>query len=171
METDWRKAHSEHATLREIILEHAFVADLLKHLWAHGVFDVEILRSEFDARGYDLALSRGDVTRHIQLKAKRKSGKTRHVPISHRLARRAAGCVIVFVVNDDLRTDHYLWFGGAPADPLPSLEGFARSRHTKGDASGVKAERRHHVQLPLSRCTALGTMDEVASALLGPLPT
>ncbi len=45
-----------HSTLRERIVEHAFVGDALRLLWRSGVVDVEVLRSEFDAHGYDLLL-------------------------------------------------------------------------------------------------------------------
>jgi hypothetical protein len=39
-----------HSTLRERIVEHVFVGDVLRTLWKRGVTDVEILRPEFDAR-------------------------------------------------------------------------------------------------------------------------
>lgn len=41
--------HSRHSTLRERIVEHRFVADALQHLWKRDIFDVEVLRPEFDA--------------------------------------------------------------------------------------------------------------------------
>ncbi|MFE3835591.1 hypothetical protein [Pseudogemmobacter sonorensis] len=63
--TDHEK-HSRNSVLREIILEHLFVGELLRHLWRAGVTDAEILRSEFDAGGHDLVLSRDALTRHIQ---------------------------------------------------------------------------------------------------------
>lgn len=47
-------AHSLHSTLRERIVEHVFIGDALRRLWQREVRDVEILRSEFDAGGYDL---------------------------------------------------------------------------------------------------------------------
>ena len=161
------KAHSEHSSLREVILEHAFVADLLRHFWRSGIFDVEVLRSEFDAGGYELVVSRGSIIRHVQLKAKRVRGKTRAFPISQRLAHRKAGCIVVVVVNDDLQIDHFRWFGGGPGEPLPLVGEYQAARHTKGDASGVKAERRQHFLVPLSQFTPLPDIASVAEALLG----
>jgi hypothetical protein len=38
-----------YSTLRERIVEHVFVGDALRELWRKGVYDVEVLRSEFDA--------------------------------------------------------------------------------------------------------------------------
>lgn len=67
------RAHFEHSTLREHIVEHVFVGDALRALWRRGVLDVEVLRSEFDAYGYDIVMARGPVVRHIQFK----TGKTK----------------------------------------------------------------------------------------------
>jgi len=73
--------HSTHSVLREIILEHLFVGRLLQRLWQAGIYDAEILHSEFDAGGYDLVLNHGQITRHIQLKALISGGKRRHFDI------------------------------------------------------------------------------------------
>jgi len=162
-----RSAHFQNSALREIILEHAFVGDLLRHFWRLEIFDVEILRSEFDAGGHDLVVSRGDVTRHVQLKAKRLLGRTREFTISERLVAREAGCVLVFVVADDLAIDHYRWFGAGPKEPLPIDRAYKLARHTKGDASGAKSERQQHFRLPLLEFTTLASIGEVAEALVG----
>lgn len=69
--------HARNSVLREIVLEHFFVGEVLKRLWQKRIFDVEILRSEFDAGGYDLVLSRGEIVRHIQLKSRLVSSSTR----------------------------------------------------------------------------------------------
>ena len=53
--------HFTHSTLRERIVEHIFVGDVLRTLWRRGVTDVEILRPEFDAHGYDVVMSRGPI--------------------------------------------------------------------------------------------------------------
>lgn len=48
--------HSLRSTLRERIVEHVFVGEALRNLWRRGIADVEVLRSEFDAHGYDLIM-------------------------------------------------------------------------------------------------------------------
>lgn len=58
-------AHHLHSSLREKIVEHVFVGEALRALWRRGVFDVRILRCEFDADGYDLLMERGKIVRHI----------------------------------------------------------------------------------------------------------
>lgn len=63
-----------HSTLRERIVEHAFVGDALRLLWRKDVVDVEVLRSEFDAHGYDLVMTRGAVVRHIHSRRARPRG-------------------------------------------------------------------------------------------------
>ena len=50
--------------------------DALRRLWQLGVTDVEVLRSEFDAGGYDLVMTHGKIVRHIQMKTMMESGKT-----------------------------------------------------------------------------------------------
>ncbi|KAA9008896.1 hypothetical protein [Histidinibacterium aquaticum] len=168
---DLREAHSRQSVLREIILEHGFIADLLRLCWRRGVHDVEILRSEFDAGGYDLVVSRGDVTRHLQLKAKHVDGRRSSFAVGLRLAARPAGGVLCLVVTDDLEIDHYRWFGNGPDVPLPDITGMKVARHTKGDAEGTKAERPDHRLVPLSHFDKLRTIEEVAETLLGPLPS
>jgi hypothetical protein len=69
--------HYRHSSLRERIIEHIFVGDALREWWRDGVIDVEVLRSEFDAHGYDLVMSRGRIVRHIQLKASTRSKPSR----------------------------------------------------------------------------------------------
>ncbi|HEX3673682.1 MAG TPA: hypothetical protein VHU87_05365 [Rhizomicrobium sp.] len=61
--------HYQKSSLREKIVEHVFIGEALRMLWRKKIFDAEILRSEFDAFGYDLVLERGDTTRHVQLKS------------------------------------------------------------------------------------------------------
>jgi len=68
MAENGNEIHSTHSTLRERIVEHVFVGEALRTLWRRGIVDVEVLRPEFDAHGYDLVIARGDIIRHIQLK-------------------------------------------------------------------------------------------------------
>src|SRR5438876_11376181 len=82
--------HFTHSTLRERIVEHVFVGDVLRTLWRRGVTDVEILRAEFDAHGYDVVMSRGPVVRHVQLKTQA-AGK---VSVGRALAEKPSGCVV-----------------------------------------------------------------------------
>ena len=44
------------SSYREQLIEHQFVGALLQHLWIRGVHQVDVLRSEVDAAGYDLVM-------------------------------------------------------------------------------------------------------------------
>jgi hypothetical protein len=113
-------SHSIHSTLRERIVEHVFVGDALRRLWQLGVTDVEVLRSEFDAGGYDLVMSYRKVVRHIQLKSVMEDGKAANVKVSLKLMEKPSGCVLWIVLSPKLELKSYRWFGGEPGEPLPS---------------------------------------------------
>jgi hypothetical protein len=161
--------HSRNSTLRERIIEHVFIGDVLRRLWQLGITDVEVLRSEFDAGGYDLVLAWGAIIRHIQFKSVTVDGKAARTSVSLKLAEKPSGCVIWMVVTPALLIDSYLWFGAAPGLPLPDLDAFAVSKHTKGNADGVKLERPNHRTVPRRRFERLKTLDEVLTRLFGPL--
>jgi hypothetical protein len=94
------------------------LGELLRNLWRREVFDVEVFRSEFDAHGYALAVSRSDVVRHIQFK----TGTTKkpgEVSVALPLARKPSGCVIWIGITRRLDLESYFWFGGARGSPLP----------------------------------------------------
>ncbi|HVJ06294.1 MAG TPA: hypothetical protein VM578_11530 [Candidatus Saccharimonadales bacterium] len=164
------EAHFLHSTLRERIVEHVFVGDALRRLWQLGVTDVEVLRSEFDAGGYDLAMSRGKVTRHIQFKSVMTDGRTARTNISLKLMEKPSGCVIWIVVTPQLETQSYLWFGGLPGEPLPDISGLQVAKHAKGNAEGTKTERPNHRIVPRSRFVQLDGIDAVLRRLFGDLP-
>ena len=113
--------HFRHSVLRERIVEHVFIGETLRRLWIRGVTDVEVLRSEFDAGGYDLVMCRGPVVRHIQFKVSRVGGKTAGIKASLRLQETPSGCVLWVLVTSDLELQTFLWFGGAPGQPLPDI--------------------------------------------------
>ena len=162
--------HFIHTILRERIVEHLFVGECLRRLWQRGVTDVEVLRSEFDAGGYDLVMSRGKVVRHIQLKTLTDGGKAGGVSIGLKLGNTPCGCVIWIVISKDLDLLSYLWFGGAPGERLPSLDAMRTTKHTRANAQGIKAEKPAHRIVPKGQFKSLATIDDVLHALFGPLP-
>ncbi len=95
-------ANYVHSILRERIVEHVFVGEALRRLWQLGVTDVEVLRSEFDAGGYDLVMSYRKVVRHIQLKTVTEDGKADSIKISLKLGEEPRGCVIWIVVPPEV---------------------------------------------------------------------
>jgi hypothetical protein len=164
--------HSEHSMLRELIIEHLFIGEALRKFWRCGVTDVEVTRSEIDAFGYDLVMSRGEIVRHIQLKTMKLGGKAKNVKVSLKLQKKSGGCVVWIVVDPaTLNMESFLWFGSSmPGEPLPNISDLKIARHTKGDATGEKKERTDHRFVKRSRFEKLKTLDDVLAKLFGALP-
>jgi hypothetical protein len=163
--------HYIHSTLRERIVEHVFVGEALRELWKRGALDVEVLRSEFDAGGYDLVMSYRKIVRHIQFKSVTEAGKAARVNVSLKLMEKPSGCVIWIVVSpQDLQIKSYRWFGAAPGEPLPNITDWKVSKHTRANAEGTKLERAYHRIVPLTRFEQLPSMEAVLDRLFGSLP-
>jgi hypothetical protein len=161
--------HYIHSSLRERIVEHVFVGDALRRLWQLGVTDVEVLRSEFDAGGYDLVMGHGKVVRHIQLKTVMAAGKTTEVGVSLKLMDKPSGCVIWIILTPELHLQSYLWFGGRPGKPLPDIRAMKVAKHAKANAKGIKAERPNFRIVPRSKFEKLDTLDILLTRLFGSL--
>jgi hypothetical protein len=168
--TEEASPHFIHSTLRERIVEHLFIGEALRRLWQRGITDVEILRSEFDAGGYDLVMSRGKITRHIQFKSMMVDGKAARTSISLKLMDKPSGCVIWIVVTPELNISSYLWFGGEPGESLPDISGFQITKHSKGNSAGTKAEKPNHRIVPRGKFKKHLTLDDVLERLFGTLP-
>lgn len=134
--------HSTHSTLRERVVEHVFVGEALRALWRWNVVNVEVLRSEFDAHGYDLVLARKRIVRHIQFKTGTPK-RPADVSVSKALADKPSGCVIWIHVTSDLDMGPYFWFGAAPGQALPPIDGYEsplRATHNKQGERPRRAE-------------------------------
>ncbi len=107
--------------LREKIIEHLFVGQLLQSLWQRGESDIEVLKAEFDTGGYDLVVSVGSIIRHIQLKTKLVHAKSREVSIHTSLSHKPSGCVLWIIVSQALHMEKFLFFGNEAGAPLPDI--------------------------------------------------
>jgi hypothetical protein len=159
--------HFVHAVLRERIVEHVFVGEVLRRLWQRGVTDVEVLRSEFDAGGYDLVMSYRKVVRHIQLKSVMENGKTAGFNVSMKLMEKPSGCVILIVLDDELKLKSYRWFGGLPGEPLTGIDALKVAKFAKANAEGVKLERPNHRILPRTMLEPFAGLDDLITQLFG----
>ena len=157
------------STLRERIVEHVFVGEALRWLWNHRVTDVEVLRSEFDAGGYDLVMSCKKIVRHIQFKTTSVNGKAANIKASLKLMDKPSGCIIWILVTPELKLDSCLWLGGDPGQPLPDIQNMRVANHAKGNAKGIKAERTQHRVIPRGRFDEFGSIGEVMQHLFGKL--
>ena len=164
-----KTAHFEKSTLRERIVEHVFVGEALRALWCRGVVNVEVLRSEFDAHGYDLVMARDRIVRHIQFKTGT-SPKPGDVSISMALATKPSGCVLWIHVSDKLDLGPFYWFGGAPGHSLPSVKAYGIPMRATHNKDGERPLRKNHRLIPGHQFERLETLDPVLEALFGPLP-
>jgi hypothetical protein len=164
MNSAMKDKHFTNSTLRERIVEHVFVGDLLRTLWINGSIDVEILRPEFDAHGYDLVLCRGKIVRHIQLKTQAKG----NVSVCRALAEKPSGCVIRIGLNEiTLDMESFFWFGGVPGNPLPDLSPYPHPRRATHNSKGERPIRLNHHLVPTAVFIKLQSMKEVIAKLFG----
>ena len=166
---DEKSMHSLHSTLRERIVEHLFVGEVLRWLWRRRVTDLEVLRSEFDAGGYDLMMSYKKIDRHIQLKTILANGKTADVKASRKLMDKPSGCIIWISVSLNLDIVSYRWLGGEPGEAFPYIP-LKNAKQTKGNAQGVKAKKPQHWIIPKAQFVQLRSIDELMERLFGQLP-
>jgi hypothetical protein len=160
------KADFYYSRLRERIVEHVFIGDALRTLWRKNIFDVEVLRSEFDAHGYDVVMTRGPIVRHIQFKTG-KAKKPGDVIIALALADKASGCVIWTRIGEGLELGPYYWFGGRPGKKLPSIATYPKPLRTTHNKQGTRPLRQNHRKIPGVKFRLLPTLSDVLEALFG----
>ena len=158
--------HSLRSSEREEYVEYIFLGSLCSYAWENNRF-LEVARSKTDAFGYDLVLSSGSVTRHVQLKASRSLGKTSRQKINKALGQKPSGCVIWVKINDDtLAPEIFGWPGGAPGDRMSDF-GTRIAKHTKANAQGVKNLRPNIREVGWGEFKHFSTIGEVFVALFG----
>lgn len=154
--------HTENSSYREKLVEHLFVAELLKLSWLHHGCSLEIAKPEVDNSGYDLIVEAKGVVRHVQLKTSIVGGKTAVQKIHTKLAEKPSGCVVWIYINEKtLRLGPFLYFGAEAGKPLPSLIDRKVAKHTKGDKDGVKAERPNIRVLPKGSFTPIESIENL----------
>jgi len=160
---------SEHSVLREKVIEHIFLAELSRALVLDLKLPFEVLRAEFDANGYDVAIEAAGLLRHVQLKASASTGRRAHVDVQLSLADKPGGCVIwIFVDPDSLKLGPFLWFGDERGRSLPPL-GDREVKHSRGDATGAKKVRPRLRRISKGEFTRFETIKELAKAMFPPL--
>jgi hypothetical protein len=158
-----------HSSLRESIIEHLFVGDLLRALWLKNRTQIEVLKPQVDNSGYDLAIEcttgieeSHSILWHIQLKASHAGAKRDSVNVGLKLTQKPNWCVIwIFFDPEKLSLGPFLWFGTEPGKPRPDIAGLKATKHTKGDATGKKKERPGLREVPKTKFGSLKTIDDV----------
>jgi hypothetical protein len=155
----------------EQLVEHVFVSELLQEVWYYFGETVEVLRSEVDSSGYDVVFECKGILRHVQLKTSKPDAKTSGQKVNVALASKPGGCIVWLVRHEDRQSCRmrlsYLFFGGEPGQPLPSLEGLKVAKHTKANTEGVKTERSAVRVVPKSRFVPISSTRELVGRLFG----
>src|ERR1700691_3756856 len=86
--------HSFLSSYREMLLEHLFVGEIMRHVWLSGLKRVEVLKPQVDDGGYDLVFDVGSIVRHVQLKATFRGSTVRRFNVNTALALKPSGCVV-----------------------------------------------------------------------------
>jgi hypothetical protein len=138
-------------------------------MWCRNRANVDVLKPEVDAAGYDVVFSMDRLMRHVQIKASRLGAAAAEQQISGDLATHQSSCVIWAVVDASLRFKHFFWYGGAPGEPMPDISGLKPARQARANAQGIKAYRKNTWRLPKSKFTRVCSIQELAEKLFGAL--
>lgn len=159
---------SSSSSYREMVLEHLFVGELMRHAWLTDLKRIEILQPEVDDGGYDLVVEANNIFRHIQLKTTFLGSKVNQFSLHLGLAGKPSGCLIVLQFDPvTLNIGQYLWFGGKPGSKLPDLSGFKVGKHTKANAQGKKTARPMMRVIPKGKLTPVAGIDTIVDKLFG----
>ncbi|MGH7428281.1 MAG: hypothetical protein ACREJ4_07980, partial [Candidatus Methylomirabilaceae bacterium] len=90
-------SHSLLSSYREMLLEHLFAGEVMRHVWLSGIKRLEILKPQVDDSGYDLVLEANAIVRHVQLKATFRGSKVARFNVNMALAQKPSGCVVVLL--------------------------------------------------------------------------
>lgn len=98
----------------EQVTEHTFLSEILQEAWFRYSQQIEVLKSEIDAYGFDLVLECNGVLRHVQLKTSEKCAGRKQI-VSLKLAKKSNWCVIWMLRDEDRDSKRmkltYLFFG------------------------------------------------------------
>lgn len=169
---DYRKALAERSSYVENVLVHRMVAGLAGELWRRDpTMPLHIFNSEVDDSGFDLVLGCGARLRYIQVKQVHLQGAASKFSVRLDFARMPGSCVVVVVhTEDELVVDHFLFYGGAIHEPMPSVEDNKPSVSPgKRDIDGNRKTRPHYRDVKRSRFHGPLTTAGLLDALFGDL--
>lgn len=143
----YRKALAERSSYVENVLVHRMVASLAGELWRRDpTMPLHIFNSEVDDSGFDLVLGCGTKLRYIQVKQVHAKGTASKFSVRLDFTRMPGSCVVVVVhTEDELLIDHFLFYGGAVNEPMPSVEDNKPSTVPgRRDIEGKRKTRQHY---------------------------
>ena len=166
----YRKALAERSSYVENVLVHRMVASLAGELWRRDpTMPLHIFNSEVDDSGFDLVLGCGTRIRYIQVKQVHTKGATSKFSVRLDFTRMPGSCIVVVVhTENELMVDHYLFYGRAVHEPMPSVEDNKPSilpgrRHIDGN----RKTRQHYRDVKRNRFQGPLHAGELLDALFG----
>jgi len=163
-------SNTTHSSSFALLAESYFLSELLQEMWFRRSQLVDVLHSRVDAFGYDLVLTTDTVTRHVQLKTRRKGARTSRYDLNAQLEELPSACAILMEwappVDDPPFQVGYRWFGGEPGERMPSLGG-KLAKHTKANAAGNKSLRPQIRTISTAKLKPVDSMTELATKLFG----
>lgn len=147
----YREALAERSSYVENVLIHRLVSGLASELWRRDPsVPLHIFNSEVDDAGFDLVLACRDKLRYIQVKQVHSRGSASRFSVRLNFTRLPGSCVVVVVHSEsDLSIEHYLFFGGAANEAMPSVESEKASvSPVKRGEDGKKKVRLHYRDIP-----------------------
>ncbi|MDH4207555.1 MAG: hypothetical protein OEV76_01625 [Anaerolineae bacterium] len=164
-------ALSKYSSLLEKILEHKFIGEVMHYCWNKKIYDIEISRPEVDNSGTDVLISRGELVRHVQLKASYIGAKTAFQKVNIRLGDKPSGCVVWMLFDPKtLQFKEFRWFGNPPGKKLPDISNkkdFPIAPHSKGNAQGEKKGRPNIRKVNKGKFDVITTSEEIIIKLIG----
>lgn len=158
--------HYLRSSYRERLVEHLFISELLKFGWLKNLAGFEVLRPEVDDSGYDLLVEYKGFARHIQLKSSFIGARASSHAIQTALTHKPCGCVVWIKFDQhSMEIQQYLFFGGPPGSPLPSMDHLRVARRTTPNSDGVKPERLGHRVVPKSLFSPVSNIEDLFKLL------
>ena len=153
----------------EKTLQHSFLARLYERVWENEDLPLmEVSTAEIDNSGYDVVISIGSITRHIQLKSSKVGGRTSSVPVNLQLAKKPSGCVVWYEYDPaTLDIQNYRFFGNRPGEGLPDISSSPVAKNTRANAKGVKSERPNIRRIKQNQFKLVKNLDELLDLLFG----
>jgi hypothetical protein len=164
----YRKALAERSSYVENVLVHRMVASLAGELWRRDPTEpLHIFNSEVDESGFDLVLGCGTKLRYIQIKQVHSRGTASKFSVRLDFTRMPGSCVVVVVhTEDELMIDHFLFYGSAVHEPMPSVEENNPSIVPgKRYVDGIRKTRQHYRDIKRNKFRGPLTTAELLDAL------
>jgi hypothetical protein len=159
---------SENSLYIEKTLEHLLLAQLSQIFWRRrGRHLLEIASAEIDNKGFDVVLTLGSITRHVQLKTLKQGDKRRNVDVNVGLASKPSGCVLVCVYDPKtLEFEGFLFLGNQPGKRLHKINRYPIALNSRRSLQGRTA-RKNVRKIPKSCFEHIATIADVAHKLFG----